>query len=62
MKLELMGHLNKRNKFSKEVFPNPMIFLLILDELENLGLGANEHKSMKSNGLEPWIHYKVRDR
>jgi hypothetical protein len=25
------------NKFKKEIFPNPMIFLPILDELKNLG-------------------------
>jgi hypothetical protein len=45
MKLGQKGHLNTWNKFSKEVFfPNPMIFLLILDELKNLsfrGTGRN---------------------
>jgi hypothetical protein len=34
------GHLNKRNKIPKEVFPNPMISLPILDELKNLGFGG----------------------
>jgi hypothetical protein len=33
------GHLNTRNKFPKEVFPNPIISLPILDELEELGYG-----------------------
>jgi hypothetical protein len=40
--LEHKGHLNTRNKVSKEVFPNPMIFLLILDELRNLGFGGTK--------------------
>jgi hypothetical protein len=34
MKLGHKGHLNTRNKFQKRVFPNPKIFLPILDELE----------------------------
>jgi hypothetical protein len=33
------GHLNTRNKFPKEGFPNPKIFLPILVELRNLGFG-----------------------
>jgi hypothetical protein len=37
MTLRYKGHLNTRNKFSKEVFPSPMISLSILDELEKLG-------------------------
>jgi hypothetical protein len=40
MKLRHKGHLNIRNNFPKEVFPNPMIFLPILDELKNLGFGG----------------------
>jgi hypothetical protein len=40
MKLRHMGHLNTRNKFSKAVFPNPMISLPILDELKNLSFGG----------------------
>jgi hypothetical protein len=40
MKLGHKGHLNTRNKFPKEVFPNPMISLPILDELKNLGFGG----------------------
>jgi hypothetical protein len=39
MKLGHKGHLNTRNKFPKEVFPNPKISLTILDELEELGFG-----------------------
>jgi hypothetical protein len=34
MKLGHKGHLSIRNKFSKEVFPNPKISLPIFDELE----------------------------
>jgi hypothetical protein len=37
MKLGHKGHLNTRNKFPKEVFPNPKISLPILYELKNLG-------------------------
>jgi hypothetical protein len=39
IKLGHKGHLNIRNKFPKEVFPNPKISLLILDELKELGYG-----------------------
>jgi hypothetical protein len=42
MKLGHKGHLNKSNMFSKDVFPNPMISLLILDELKNLGFGGTK--------------------
>jgi hypothetical protein len=45
--------------FQKRFFPNPMIFLPILDELKNLGFVGNEEKFMKSKGPEPWIHFKV---
>jgi hypothetical protein len=37
MKVGHMGYLNTRNMFPKDVFPNSKIFLLILDELKNLG-------------------------
>jgi hypothetical protein len=37
MKLGHKGHLNTRNKFPKEVFPNPIISVPMLDELKNLG-------------------------
>jgi hypothetical protein len=40
MKLGHKGHLNTRNIFPKEVFPNPMISFSILDELKNLGFGG----------------------
>jgi hypothetical protein len=41
MKLGHKGHLNTRNKFSKEFFfSNPKISLLILDELKKLGFGG----------------------
>jgi hypothetical protein len=59
MKLGHKGHLNTRNKFPKEVFTNPNIFLPTLDELKNQDLGGNEEKFMKSKWLEPWIHSKV---
>jgi hypothetical protein len=39
MKLGQKGHINTRNKFPKEIFPNPKISLPILDELEELGFG-----------------------
>jgi hypothetical protein len=45
MKLGYMGHLNTKNKFSKDVFPNPMISLSILDELKNLGFGATRRNT-----------------
>jgi hypothetical protein len=35
------GHLNTRNKFSKEFFfPNSTISYSILDELKNIGFGG----------------------
>jgi hypothetical protein len=40
MKLGRKGHLNTRNKFSKEIFfSSHKISLLILDELEEVGFG-----------------------
>jgi hypothetical protein len=54
MKLGHKGHLNTRNKVpQKGFFPNPMIFLLILDELKKPRFYRNEKKSVKSKGLEP---------
>jgi hypothetical protein len=40
MKLRHKGHLNTRYKFSKGVFPNPTIFLPILEEPKILGFGG----------------------
>jgi hypothetical protein len=40
MKLRNKGHLNTRNRFPKEVFPNPATPLPILDELKNLDFGG----------------------
>jgi hypothetical protein len=40
MKLGHEGHLNTRNKFPKDFFPNPKISLPIFDELKNLGFGG----------------------
>jgi hypothetical protein len=40
MKLEYKGHLNTRNKFSKEVFPKSKDFPSDLDELKNIGFGG----------------------
>jgi hypothetical protein len=39
MKFGHKGYLNIRTSFKNRLFPNPMIFLLILDELKNLGFG-----------------------
>jgi hypothetical protein len=63
MNLGHKGHLNTRNKFSEEVFfTNPTISLSILHELKKPRFWVNEEKFMKSNGLDPWIHFKVRGR
>jgi hypothetical protein len=48
------GHLNTRNKF-----PNLKISLPILDELEKSKFWGKWEKSVKSKGLEPWIHSNV---
>jgi hypothetical protein len=41
MKFGHKGHLNTKNKFSKEFFfPKSNDFPLILDELKNLGFGG----------------------
>jgi hypothetical protein len=42
------GHLNTINKFSKRVFLNPKIFLLILDELEESRFWRKREKAVKS--------------
>jgi hypothetical protein len=57
MKLRHKGHLNIRNKFPKEVFSNPAIFLLILDELQTLGFREwgeiHEIKGGYNHGFTP---------
>jgi hypothetical protein len=45
IKLRHKGHLNKRNKFAKEVFLNPTISLPILDELKSIGFGGTRRNS-----------------
>jgi hypothetical protein len=45
MKLGYKGHLNTKNEFSKDVFPNSMISLSILDELKNLGFGGTRRNT-----------------
>jgi hypothetical protein len=40
-------------------FPNPRIFFLILDELEEPRFWEKWEKSTKSKGLETWIHFKI---
>jgi hypothetical protein len=62
MKLGHKGHLNTRNKFLMMFFPNPKISLLILDELKEHRFWGKWEKSIKSNGLEPWIHSHIRGR
>jgi hypothetical protein len=60
MKLGHKGHLNISNKFPvRFFFPNSKIFFPILDELEEPGFWEKREKSTKSNGLEPWIHFKI---
>jgi hypothetical protein len=59
MKLGHKDHLNTSNKFSMRFFSNPKIFFLILDELEEPRFYEKWEKSTKSNGLEPWIHFKI---
>jgi hypothetical protein len=53
MKLEHKGHINTSHKFSMRFFPNPKIFFLILDELEETRFWEKWEKSIKSKGLEP---------
>jgi hypothetical protein len=59
MKLRHMGHLNRRNKFPKMIFPYQKISLTILDEREEPRFWGKWEKSDKSKGLEPWIHSKI---
>jgi hypothetical protein len=59
MKLGHKGHLNTRNKFSKEVFPKSNDFPSDFGGTKKLRFWGNEAKSMKSKGLELWIHSKV---
>jgi hypothetical protein len=59
MKLGLKGHLNTSNKFSMKFFPNPKISFPILDELEEPRFWEKHEKSIKSKGLESWIHFKI---
>jgi hypothetical protein len=47
MKLGHKGHLNTTNMFSMRVFPNPKIFFLILDELEEPRFWEKREKSTK---------------
>jgi hypothetical protein len=44
------GHLNTRNKFPNSFFPNPKIFLPILDKLEEPRFWGKWEKSAKSRG------------
>jgi hypothetical protein len=62
MKLGHKGHLNTSNKFPMRFFPNPKIFFLILDELEEPRFWEKREKSTKSKGPEPWIHFKIGSR
>jgi hypothetical protein len=52
MKLRHKGHLNTRNKFPKNFFPNPKISHPILDELEESRFRGKQEKSKKSKELE----------
>jgi hypothetical protein len=45
--------------FQRGFFPNPKISLLILDELKDPRFQEKWEKSIKSKGLEPWIHSKI---
>jgi hypothetical protein len=53
MELEHKGHLNISNKFPIRAFPNPNIFLMILDKLKEPRFWEKQEKSTKSKGLEP---------
>jgi hypothetical protein len=59
MKLGHKGHLNTSNKFLMMFFPNPKIYLPILNELEEPRFWEKWEKSTKSKGLETWIHFKI---
>jgi hypothetical protein len=59
MKLGHKGHLNTSNKFPMSFFPNPKIFLPILNELEEPRFWEKQEKFTKLKGLEAWIHFKI---
>jgi hypothetical protein len=60
MKLGHKGHLNTKNKFSKEVFPKSNDFSSDFGWTQKPSFrGGDEEKSMKSKELELWIHSKV---
>jgi hypothetical protein len=59
MKLGQNGHLNIMNKFPKEVFPKFKDFNFDFEWTQRIRFWENWVKSVKSNGLEPWIHSKV---
>jgi hypothetical protein len=62
MKVGHKGHLNTRNKFPKEVFPKSKYFPSDFGCTKKPRFRGNEEKSMKSKGLELWIHSKVEGR
>jgi hypothetical protein len=62
MKLRHNGHLNTGNKFPKEVFPKSKDFPSDFGWTRKPKFWGNKLNSMKSKGLEPWIHSKVGDR
>jgi hypothetical protein len=59
MKLGHKGHLSTRNKFPKEVFLKSNDFPSDFGWTQKPRFWGNEEKSMKSKGLESWIHSKV---
>jgi hypothetical protein len=59
MKLGHKDHLNTRNKFLKEVFSKSNDFPSDFGWTQKLRFWGNDEKSMKSKGLEPWIHSKI---
>jgi hypothetical protein len=59
MKLGHKGHINIRNKFPTEVFPQSNDFLSDFGWTQKPMFWGNKEKSMKSKGPEPWIDTKV---
>jgi hypothetical protein len=59
MRLGHKGHLNTWNKFLRVVFPKSNDFPSDFGWTQKARFWGNEEKSMKSKGLEPWIHIKV---
>jgi hypothetical protein len=53
------GSPQQKEQVPKEVFTKSKDFLLILDELKECRFWGKWEKSVKSNGLVPWIHSKV---